>query len=235
MVSFKKIIKSWAIVSLASNSLAAAELVNESAWNFTKGDGNHTKGGGGSGGNDGLLCHIPPSVENFDLAAFVDRTWYVQDATKTAFISETDTCVTAQYNLLDTPTAQGWTISVLNSAKNIKGKETPDLELCALPHAKAAGAGTFQVAQCSLPPTVIKPNYFVLAFSNVAPAYALVVSGVQAAISDPNCGCVAPSGGLFIFTSDQVRNEAVITTVRNIAKDLGYGLCDLFEIDQTGC
>jgi hypothetical protein len=82
---------------------------------------------------------------------------------------------------------------------------------------------------------VIKPNYFVLAYNHSTPEYALIASGTQAPIPVPYCGCPAPTGGLFIFTRAQQRDESVVAQVRAIAEDLGYGLCDLFEINQEDC
>jgi lipocalin len=236
MISFNKIIKTWVFVSLGYSSLVTAALLDKSFQKASEEVVTEPMFEDGEGGeNEGPLCKIPDAVENFNLEAFTDATWYIQEASTTAFISEKDSCISVQYDILDTPNSQGWTIEISTDSENRKGHDNPAAELCAIQDEKFEEMGKFKVGKCFLPPTTVPNNYFVLAFKDEAPAYALVAAGSQGIVGVPNCGCAAPTGGLFIFTRDSERDEAVIDEVREIAKDLGYGLCDLFTVDQEDC
>jgi hypothetical protein len=234
MISFNKIIKTCVLVSLTYNSFATAALLDKSIHAASEEVAEPMFGDDEDGDNDGLLCHIPDAVDDFAFDEFADSTWYVQESSTTAYISENDSCVEVHYEKLDTPNDQGWTITVETRSENRKGGN-PDFELCALQDDKFEDMGKFQVGKCLLPPTVVPTNYYVLAYNGESPAYALVAAGEQIIVPNPNCGCTAPTGGLFIFTRDQTRNDDVIDEVREIAKDLGYGLCDLFTVEQEDC
>merc|ERR1719440_26645 len=79
--------------------------------------------------------------------------------------------------------------------------------------------------------------YWVLAYSE-AEGYALV-SGGQPTTSDGSAGCKTGSGtngaGLWIFTRQQQRDEALVQKVRGLAKAKGFDLSVLNDVDQTKC
>jgi len=181
-------------------------------------------------------CPRVHTQPGFNLTAYMG-TWYAQQQMPTAYLPESaNNCVSATYRLLTRPTFPWrYTVGIRNLAVEDDGRvrDSGDLlaayQRCPLDAAKLAVAPKFL-------PRFLAGDYWVLAF-NEAKGYALV-SGGQPTIKTPD-GCKTGGGvnqaGLWIFTRQQHRNEAIVLEVRAIAKEQGFDLSVLNNVDQTNC
>jgi len=184
-------------------------------------------------------CSQVTTQPNFDLNAFISQSWYIQQQMEINYLPiANNICVEATYTLLNPPKFWGQTIQVRNYAREPDGsfRDTKDL-LCASP-ADPMDAAKLQVGPCFLPKWlgVTTGDYWVIAYDE-AQGYALI-SGGQPYIEGTN-GCKTGTGtngsGLWIFTRQQVRNEALVQQVRAIAFQQGFDLSVLNDVDNSNC
>lgn len=182
-------------------------------------------------------CPTVGTVENFNLQAYAQSTWYVHQQAENAYSPlDQNNCVRAQYTIRQEPTALwGYTVDVQNSARSDTGEDI-DAFLCAYQPDAIAEASKLMVAPCYLPKELAGP-YWVVAYDETQ-GYALI-SGGQPTIPNGDLGCRTGDGinesGLWIFTRTPVRNEALIQQVRQIAASAGFDVTVLNDVDQTGC
>jgi lipocalin len=187
------------------------------------------------------LPKCPPedfsTVSNFDLKSFIASRWYIQQQMPTAYLPESQNrCVYAEYKELAKKTFWRYGIQVHNHAEDVaaphKVHDSGDF-ICA--KVVDESAGKLEVAPCFLPSIAAGP-YWVLDF-NDEEGYALISGGAPTK-SGPG-GCRTGSGtndsGLWIFTRQQKRDEALVQKVRGIAAQKGFDLSVLNDVDQTGC
>mmetsp|Transcript_68990 Transcript_68990/g.135450 ORF Transcript_68990/g.135450 Transcript_68990/m.135450 type:complete len:223 (-) Transcript_68990:91-759(-) len=181
----------------------------------------------------------PPSnfttVRNFDLNSFVDGRWYVQQQMEVTYLPRAwFRNVFAEYTLRRLPTwPWGYRIGVFNYAEEV---EPPHAvrggNLCA--GKVMASRGKLRVAPCFLPKIFAGP-YWVLAYDEEE-GYALVSGGPPTEKAEGGCrtGTGVNGSGLWIFTRQQTRDQAIVDKVRGIARDLGFDLSVLLDVEQTG-
>jgi lipocalin len=169
------------------------------------------------------------------LEAYASARWYIHEQSKTVYSTPGQTCVRADYTVLDNPTSPWkYTVGVNNQAGTAENNNEGDTFLCA--YQVKAGTGQLAVAPC-FTPQFVAGAYWVVAYDESA-GYALV-SGGQPHIptGDGLCrtGTTYYNSGLFILLRSSARNEALIETVKGIANDLGIDTGGLFPVDQTDC
>ena len=128
----------------------------------------------------------------------------------------------------------GYDISVFNSAQSVTPPFTEfSGNLCA--RIVDQDKGRLEVAPCFLIPAFAGP-YWVLAY-NEEEGYALISGGPPKIATESACrtGRGINDSGLWIFTRQQQRDEALVQKVRGIASDLGFDLSVLNDVDQTDC
>jgi len=187
------------------------------------------------------LPSCPPSnfstVQNFDLNSFVNGRWYIQQQMAVSYLPESQNrCVYAEYSLLSKKTFWGYDVQVHNHAEDVaaphKVHDSGNF-LCA--KVVDSKAGKLEVAPCFLPSILAGP-YWVLAFSQEE-GYALISGGApsQSAAGGCRTGTGVNDAGLWIFTRQQQRDEALVGKVRGIAAAKGFDLSVLNNVDQTEC
>jgi len=184
-------------------------------------------------------CKEVVTQPDFDLGAFASKRWYAQQQMPVLYLpASEDYCVYAEYQVLSKPTLLGYTVQVHNYAEDSSGGVHDSGKIiCARP-GDAKDPAKLEVALCLLPPIsgISTGAYWVLAYSE-AEGYALI-SGGQPTNSGPD-GCRTGSGvngaGLWIFTREQQRDEALVQKVRGIAQSQGFDLGVLLDVDQTRC
>ena len=138
----------------------------------------------------------------------------------------------AEYELQSNPL--GYDVSVFNSAQSVTPPFTEfSGNLCA--RIVDQDKGRLEVAPCFLTPAFAGP-YWVLAY-NEEEGYALISGGPPKIATESACrtGTGINDSGLWIFTRQQQRDEALVQKVRGIASDLGFDLSVLNDVDQTDC
>jgi lipocalin len=187
------------------------------------------------------LPQCPPpgfdTVNNFNLDAFAAKRWYIQEQMQvTAVPANAHFCIHADYLLLSKKSFWGYDIQV----HNVAADDTPPHKvhdsgsfICA--KIVNSTAGKLAVGPCFLPSFFAGP-YWVIAYNELE-GYALI-SGGAPTHSTPN-GCRTGTGvnnaGLWIFTRQQYRIEAVVQKVRQIATEKGFDISVLEYGNQTGC
>lgn len=185
-------------------------------------------------------CAPVTTQPNFDVDAYISGRWYIQQQMVTHYLPESQNyCVYAEYQKLDKPTTWGYTIQVHNHAETRDHKAHDSGKfICAKPDGSGDPA-KLNVGPCFLPrlPGWTTGPYWILAFDN-SKGYALV-SGGQPTIETSDGLCKTGSGvngaGLWIFTREQQRNDALIQEVRGIAQSKGFDLSVLNDVDQSNC
>jgi len=110
--------------------------------------------------------------------------------------------------------------------------------LCAYQTEPEEAESKLAVAPCFLPRIFAGP-YWVVAY-NETEGYALI-SGGQPTIPSGNGDGLCKTGtgindsGLWIFSRNQTRDDALITKVRGIAVEAGFDLSVLNDVDHTMC
>jgi len=181
------------------------------------------------------------TVHDFDLLSFVSGPWYIQQQMPTSYLPKSENkCVYAEYSL---PTKKsfwqeiwGYDVQVQNHAEDIAAPHTEHDSgkfLCAKVVDRMAGK--LEVAPCFLP-TWFSGPYWVVAFSEQE-GYALISGGAPTISAEGGCrtGTGINNSGLWIFTRQQERDEALVQKVRRIAAAKGFDLSVLNDVDQTGC
>lgn len=177
------------------------------------------------------------SVQNFDLDAFVKGRWHIQQQMPVLYLPASENrCVYAEYSLKAKKSFWGYDVSVHNYAEGVAAPHKVHDSgsfICAKIVDKATGK--LEVSPCFLPSFFAGP-YWVIAFDDKE-GYALI-SGGEPTKSAPG-GCRTGSGvndaGLWIFTRQQTRDEALVQKVRSIATSKGFDLSVLNDVDQTDC
>lgn len=197
------------------------------------------------------LCFIPlltalaaagcPEVEvqeGFNLNRYISAPWYVQEQAVVDYQPrEQFYCVRARYSRVggwSKRTFWGYTINVNNQAQDASG-ESFGGRLCAYQTKK--NPAKLAVAPCFLPRAAAGP-YWVVAYKEGKDGYALVSGGQPTIESKPGLcrtGDGINNSGLWIFTRAKARNQTVVNTVRQIARNKGFDLSVLFNVTQTGC
>merc|ERR1712151_1024338 len=95
--------------------------------------------------------------------------------------------------------------------------------------------GKLAVAPCWLPSLTAGP-YWVLAFDD-SEGYALISGGAPTKVAAGGCqtGSGINKAGLWVFTRQQTRNEALVQKIRGIASSKGFDLSVLNDVDNTAC
>lgn len=195
----------------------------------------------------GNSCKPVTTQANFDLDSFISKPWYIQQQMEISYQPASQLyCVEATYAKKDKPDIWGHSIQVRNYAREADGtvRDTKDF-LCAAeqgaglpPSLGSDDPAKLQVGPCFLPqiPYLTVGPYWIIAY-NEEEGYALI-SGGQPTIKTKD-GCRTGSGtngsGLWIFTRERARNEALVQKVRGIAAEQGYDLSVLLDVDQTNC
>merc|ERR1712038_425698 len=183
-------------------------------------------------------CKLVSTVSDFDIDVYASKPWYIhqQAVTKYSPIDE-NYCVKAQYTVRENPTRLGYTVDVMNEAKNEFGAKSGG-GLCA--YQTDEDPSKLAVSPCWLPKFFAGP-YWIVAYDEDE-GYALISGGqpfIRADPDDVDVGCRTGTGtnnsGLWIFSRDQTRDDALVEKVRMIAKDAGFDLSVLSDVDQTDC
>jgi len=187
------------------------------------------------------LPKCPPpgfdTVQNFNLAAFAAKRWYIQEQMQVSAVpANAHFCIHADYELLTKKSFWGYDIQVHNvAADDAPPHKVHDSGSFICAKIVNSTAGKLAVGPCFLPSVFAGP-YWVIAYNELE-GYALI-SGGAPTHSTPN-GCRTGTGvnnaGLWIFTRQQGRNEAVVEKVRQIATDKGFDTSVLQHGNQTGC
>jgi lipocalin len=189
---------------------------------------------------DAALAKCPPegfdSIQNFNLATFVTKPWYIQQQAETSYLpKEQNYCVSAEYAILGKKTLLGYDVKVHNIAYDKTGKIFDSKDLI---YAKIvdANTGKLEVAPYFLPP-ILSGAYWVIDYDE-SEGYALI-SGGPPKLDGQNGLCRTGTGvngaGLWIFTRQQTRNEDLVQKVRGIATTKGFDLTVLNDVNQTSC
>ena len=164
-------------------------------------------------------------------------------------------CVSAKYRLKEGPSFPwGYRVEVTNVAQDEDGN-TSGGNLCA--DFRDDDPSKLNVAPCFIPQLWSGP-YWVVAYNETA-GYALVSGGQPDQVVPDETGCDGSSSidygsssssssyaccrtgtgingsGLWIFSRSRDRDETLISTVRDIAKDAGFATSVLFDVNQTSC
>jgi len=145
-------------------------------------------------------------------------------------------CVYAEYQKFEKASFWGYDIQVHNHAEEVGAPYTvhdSGDKICA--NIVDAASGKLEVAPCFLP-TVAAGPYWVIDF-NHDEGYALISGGAPKESTDGGCrtGTGVNDSGLWIFTRQQNRDEALLQKVRLIAQDKGFDLSVLNDVDNSDC
>lgn len=183
-------------------------------------------------------CKNVTTVDNFDIITYASAPWYVHQQAENSYSPIANNyCVRAEYDLFEQPTfLWGYTIDVQNQAQNEFGNDV-SASLCAY-QTDETELSKLAVAPCWLPKIFAGP-YWVVAY-NENEGYALISGGQPTIVSEGTDGlCTSGEGinnsGLWIFSRSQLRNETLVSTVRDIAEAAGFDLTVLNDVDQTDC
>jgi hypothetical protein len=199
------------------------------------------------GGGDDSCADIA-SVNNFDLSAFIARSWYIQRQQVNTYQSPDRLfCVVATY---DEEGKSQWfqpAITVRNFSAGKNNASPSSTELCAT---KTDRDGQLRVAPCFLPSFFGGPYWAVATDYNT---YAIVTGGKlttpgsckddagelcttpdEGSIFDP-LSFVGNNQGLWFFTRDRMPSAAVMTMLEDKAAELGICTTDMLPVVQAGC
>jgi lipocalin len=183
-------------------------------------------------------AQCPPAgfetVKDFNLNGFISKRWYVQQQMEVSYLPKSrNRCVYADYSLKK-GSLWGYEVQVRNHAEDVAPPhEVSDSgnKLCA--KVVDEKRGKLKVAPCWLPP-VFAGKYWVLDF-NEEQGYALISGGPPKKSGEGGCrtGSGTNGSGLWIFTRQQQREQALVDKVRGIAASKGFDLSVLHDVDQT--
>merc|ERR1719356_105035 len=171
----------------------------------------------------------------FDFKWYTSAKWYAQAQMVISYLpADYFRCVTAEYTLLDKPTLLGYNIKVSNHAENKDGEALgPLTTICG--KIENSTAGKLKVSPCFLPTPLAGP-YWIIAFDR-AEGWSLVSGGPPSQSGTGGCktGTGTNDSGLWIFTREQRRDEALVQKIKGIATDKGFDTSVLKPTDQTAC
>mmetsp|Transcript_2760 Transcript_2760/g.3440 ORF Transcript_2760/g.3440 Transcript_2760/m.3440 type:complete len:356 (-) Transcript_2760:316-1383(-) len=180
-------------------------------------------------------CSPISTQEGFDLDSYISQKWYIQQQMEVSYLpSSQNYCVSAQYSKRSNKGIFGYTIDVHNKAYEADKKTIHQVSICAAED-KTADPAKLHVAPCFLPQFAAGP-YWIVAFDDKE-GYALVSGGQPTKEGAEGCrtGTGVNNAGLWILTRQQTRDEAIVKKVRAIAKEKGFDISVLNDVDQTGC
>lgn len=161
--------------------------------------------------------------------------WHIQQQMVISYLpADYFRCVTAQYTVLEEPTFLGYNIKVTNHAENADGKALgPLTTICS--KIVDEKEGKLEVNPCFLP-AFLAGKYWVVAYDKEED-WALISGGPPSIQGEDGCktGSGTSNSGFWIFTRQQKREDAVIEKIRGIAKNLGFDVSVLKDVDQTNC
>jgi len=176
------------------------------------------------------------SAPNFDLESFMGARWWIQEQMSVSYLPATQNrCVYADYSKKD-KSIFGWDVQVHNHAEDIKPPhESHDSGKLICANIVDASTGKLEVAPCFLPTFTAGP-YWVLEY-NEAEGWALISGGPPKKVTSGGCstGGGVNGSGLWIFTREQQRDEALVQKGRDLAKSKGFDLSVLNKVDNTEC
>lgn len=181
-------------------------------------------------------CKPVTTAPSFNLDSYITGRWYIHQQAETKYLpKEQNYCVYAEYTKMEKKSFWGYEVQVHNHAEEAdKTVHDSGDKICAA-SADDKDPAKLEVSLCLLPKFSAGP-YWVLEY-NEAEGYALV-SGGQPDIETPD-GCKSGDGtnnsGLWIFTRAAERDEDVVNKVRDIAKNQGFDLAVLRDVDQSDC
>ena len=178
--------------------------------------------------------------EDISLEEYTSRKWYVHEQAETTYLPKSrNYCVTAEYKLLDKPTPFFvYTIEVTNTAQDKERKSTYGGTIYAA-ETNENDPSKLEVAPGFLPRFLAGP-YWIVDYDETE-GYALVIGGSPQVRNKETGKCrtnnrwITSSGGLWIFTRESVRNDALIEKVKGIAADLGLDTSVLNTVDHDNC
>jgi lipocalin len=181
-------------------------------------------------------CKPVTTQPNFDLKKYISKPWYVQQQMETEYLPQSwNYCLGAKYTMKEKNTFWGYMIQVRNVAREEDGTVHDSNSLLCAYSADKTDPAKLGVAPCFLP-TVLTGDYWVIAYDEEE-GYA-IISGGQPTFETDN-GCTTGEGtndaGLWLFTRQQERNEALVEKMRGIAEAKGFDLAVLNDIDNTAC
>lgn len=181
---------------------------------------------------DTRRCQEVSTVEPFDLKKFVSKPWYAHQQQRTFYLPESNNyCVSAAYRFRDQPTFPfGYTVDVFNYSENVDGT-VADAQLCAtVKRGESEKASKLSVALCFLP-QVLSGDYWVVLYDE-KDGYALISTGqpTRPSPDDSSGGC--RGDGLWIFLRSSKRDSKTIDKVRKKAKEIGFDLSVLNDVEQ---
>lgn len=178
--------------------------------------------------------------EDISLQEYASKKWYVHEQAETTYLPlSRNYCVTAEYKLLDKPTPFfGWTIEVTNQAQDEARQNTYGGTIYAA-ETNENDPSKLEVAPGFLPRFLAGP-YWIVKYDETE-GYALVIGGSPQVKNKETGKCrtnnrwITSSGGLWIFTRDSERDDALIDKVKGIASDLGLDTSVLNTVDHSNC
>ena len=178
--------------------------------------------------------------EDISLQEYASKKWYVHEQAETTYLPlSRNYCVTAEYKLLDKPTPFfGYTIEVTNQAQDEARQGTFGGTIYAA-ETNESDPSKLEVAPGFLPRFLAGP-YWIVDY-NETEGYALVIGGPPQVKNKDTGKCrtnnrwITSSGGLWIFTRDSERDDALIEKVKSIASDLELDTSVLNEVDHSNC
>lgn len=186
--------------------------------------------------NDEEACPEISTLEDFDVVSYTSAKWYVHEQAVTTYLPEENNfCVTAEYEILDQTTFWGYDIRVNNSAKNLDGDEFGGI-LYAFQSDPEDTPAKLKVAPGFLPQFFAGP-YWVLDYQEEE-GYALIIGGQPNVRTENGCKTknrwITSSGGLWIFSRSHVRNETLVSIVKDKAEnEFGLDVTILNPVDHS--
>jgi len=181
-------------------------------------------------------CLPMQTQKNFNLNTYISKTWFIQQQMPTQYLpAEKNFCVAAKYVLLPKKSFWGYEIQVRNVARIAEGNLSDSGELLL-----AYGADTVDPAKLGVAPYFVPKSgsgeYWVVAYSEEE-GYAVISGGQPTHKTEGGCttGDGINDSGFWLFTRQRQRDDALVEKMRSIAKDKGFDVGVLKDVDQTDC
>jgi len=189
-------------------------------------------------------CPTVTVQPDFNVTEYVRDKWYIHQQMEVSYLPKSNNyCVTAFYTM-----TSDTNVKVHNYANKDKvNGEVYDSDKTLSLLGGICGEiddlktpAKFMVGPCRLPfHSVTYGPYWIIAAGPKPSKYEwALVSGGQPTNETPN-GCKTGNGvngsGLWIFTRSQERDENLISMIRNVAKQQGFDLSVLNDVNQDGC
>jgi lipocalin len=181
------------------------------------------------------------SIKDFDIDGYISKRWYIQQMMETSYLPKSHNwCVYAEYQRRPKKSFWGYDVNVHNHAEEVDGTiHDSNIDV------KGGGimakivdekTGKLSVAPGFLP-TFLSGPYWVIDY-NEAEGYSLISGGAPKLDGEGGL-CKTGSGvndaGLWIFTRAQKTDDKLVAKVREIAKNKGFDLSVLNQVDHSNC